>query len=316
MERFVGIDVSKSHLDVAEISSGEVFRVENTGAGIRDLLGRMKDIEPALIVCEASGGYEGDLVVACAVEGLAIVIANAKRVRDFARSMGRLAKTDKLDALMIAQYAQKVRPAVRALPDENARLLNAWVTRRKQIVDLLVREKQHLQSSRSTLIRESCQRIIEVLESEKTSLEQQITKLISQHQPWTDKDQLIQSVPGVGFVTSSTLIAQVPELGQLGAKTISALVGLAPFNFDSGKMRGKRIIKGGRAKVRAVLYMAADVARKHNPVIKALFQRLTDAGKPFKVAITACAHKLLIILNAIVRDHTPWNSQHLQKLKA
>lgn len=306
-ELFIGIDVSKDRLDVADLSSGEVFGCDNSSLGVEGLVERLIGLKPKLVVCEATGGYELDLVVAAELAGLPIVIANPRQVRDFARATGQLAKTDRLDALVIAQYARAVRPEVRPLPDAQARQLSDLVARRSQVVGLLAMEKQRLHKARGTSVVESLGRIIKTLEQECQMLTKNIHALIQQHQSWSQKKTIITSVKGIGDTIAAVLIADLPELGQLNPKQIAALVGLAPFNFDSGQMRGTRHIFAGRTAVRCAVYQAAQVASRFDPYIKHLYQRFISNHKPHKLAITACARHLLVMLNAMLRDGKPWN---------
>ena len=307
VEIFIGIDVSKDRLDVADLSSGEVFSCDNNPVGIEGLVKRLAGLKPSLVVCEASGGYELNMVIALHDGGLPMVVANARQVRDFAKATGQLAKTDHLDALVIARYAQAVRPELRALPDALARQLEALVSRRSQIVDLLTKEKQRLHTAKIASVRNSLQQVITFLEQQRRGQECEIHALILKHQPWAAKKALITTVKGIANNIAAVLLADLPELGQLGSKQITALVGLAPFNFDSGQMRGSRHIFGGRSSVRCALFQAAKVASTHNPYIKPLYQRLIAAGKPVKVALIACARHLLVMLNAMIRDNKPWN---------
>jgi transposase len=306
-EVFIGIDVGKSSLDVADLSTGEVFSYDNQPSGIQALIKPLAELKPVLVVCEASGGYELDLVIAAQEEGLPIVVANPRQVRAFAKASGRLAKTDRLDALMIARYAYALRPEVRPLPDALARSLEALVARRRQIVDLLTMEKQRLGMAKSPRIRDNLQQVITFLEQQRRGLEKEIHSLILKHQPWATKRALIITVKGIADNIAAVILADLPELGTLNPKQISALVGLAPFNFDSGQMKGSRHIFGGRSSVRCALYQAARVAAKHNPYIKSLYQRLIAKGKPTQVALIACARHLLVMLNAMIRDNLPWN---------
>jgi transposase len=314
VEVFIGIDVSKERLDIADLSSGEVFSYDNNAVGIADLIKRLLGLKPSLVVCEASGGYEVDMVIAAHEGGLPIVIANPRQVRDFAKATGRLAKTDRLDALVIARYAQAVRPEVRPLPDALARQLEALVSRRSQIVGLLTMEKQRFHTAKIACVRDSLQQVITFLDKQRRGLEREIHSLILKHQPWAAKKALFTSVKGIANNIAAVLLADLPELGQLGPKQISALVGLAPFNFDSGHMCGSRHIFGGRCSVRCALYQAAKVASRHNPYIKPLYQRLIAAGKPTKVALIACARHLLVMLNAMIRDGKPWSPPSIRAI--
>lgn len=303
---FIGIDVAKAQLEFACRPSGETGTVANDDGGIRALVERGQALAPTLIVLEATGGYEAAVVAALATAGLAVVVANPRHVRDFAKATGQLAKTDAIDAQVLALFAERVRPAPRPLPDEAAQALDALLTRRRQLVEMLVAERNRLLVARPA-VRRDLQQHIRYLERRLREADDDLHTAVKTSPLWRVRDDLLQSVPGVGRVVSLTLLAELPELGRLSSKEIAALVGVAPLNRDSGTLRGKRLVYGGRAPVRAVLYMAALVASKCNPVIRAFYQRLRAAGKPAKVALTACMRKLLVILNAMARSGTPWN---------
>ena len=302
---FIGIDVAKAQLEFACRPSGETGTVPNADAGIRELVTRCQALRPTLIVLEATGGYEAALVAALATAGLPVVVANPRQVRDFAKATGQLAKTDALDAQVLALFAERVRPVPRPLPDAAIQALDALLTRRRQLVEMLTAERNRLLIARSA-VRRDLQQHIRFLERRLREADDDLHTAVKASPAWRVKDDLLQSVPGVGRVVSLTLLAELPELGRLSHKEIAALVGVAPLNRDSGTLRGKRLVYGGRAPVRAVLYMAALVASQCNPVIRAFYLRLRAAGKPAKVALTACMRKLLIILNAIARSGTPW----------
>lgn len=302
---YVGIDVSKARLDVA-LSSGEQWSEGNDDSGIRALTRRLRELAPELIVLEATGGFESAPVAALAHAALPIVIVNPRQVRDFARATGQLAKTDRIDARTLALFAERVRPAPKALPDEAAQELDALLTRRRQILEMITAEKNRF-SSAALALRKGIREHIRYLERQLKGIDLETEERIRTSPVWRAKEDLLRSVPGVGPVLSRTLIAELPELRELNEKQISALVGVAPLARDSGKMRGRRIVWGGRAPVRAVLYMAALVASRKNPVIRVFYLRLRAAGKPPKVAITACMRKLLVILNAMLRSNTAWN---------
>lgn len=304
-EIFIGIDISKDKLDVAIWGLEETWSFHNEAEGWQELIEQVKVIHPSLIVVEASGGIEQPLVAELYLAELPIAIVNPTRVRNFARSTGQLAKTDKLDARLIAQFAQAVRPQVRPLRTAEQEHLNALVTRRRQIVQILTAEKNRRATTYSTL-REQLQRHIDWLEAEIKELNEEIEQFIQDNPVWQEKAAVVRSVPGVGPVTASTLLAELPELGTRNRQQIAALVGVAPLNKDSGKMRGKRRVFGGRASVRRVLYMVALVATRTNPVIRSFYERLLARGKEKKVALTACMRKLLVILNAMVRNHKTW----------
>jgi len=303
---FVGIDVSKARLDVAIGRSGERESVVNDKAGIKTLLKRLGEIKPALIVLEATGGVERSVTRALASAELAVVVVNPRQVRDFAKATGQLAKTDRIDALVLARFAEAVRPAVRPLPDELTIELRALIARRRQITEMIVAERNRL-SGASKSVRKRIDAHIRWLEAELDRADKDLDQSIRQSPIWQENQDLLKSVPGIGPVISRTLLAELPELGQLNRKQIAALVGIAPLNRDSGTMRGRRTIWGGRASVRAVLYMAALVASKRNAVIRAFYQRLRIAGKAPKVALVACMRKLLTILNSMIQHKTRWS---------
>jgi transposase len=305
---FIGIDVAKAQLEFACRPSGETGTVANDDEGIRTLVDRGQALSPTLIVLEATGGYETAVVAALAAAGLPVVVANPRQVRDFAKAMGQLAKTDALDAQVLALFAERVQPAPRPLPDDALQALDALLTRRRQLVEMLTAERNRLFVARPP-VRRDLQQHIRFLERRLREADDDLHTAVKASPAWRVKDDLLQSVPGVGRVVSLTLLAELPELGRLSHKEIAALVGVAPLNRDSGTLRGKRLVYGGRAPVRAVLYMAALVASKCNPVIRAFYQRLRAAGKPAKVALTACMRKLLIILNAIARSEAPWQPE-------
>jgi len=301
----IGIAVAKVRLEFACRPNGEAGAVSNDDGGIGELVARCRALTPTLIVCEATGGYEAALVAALATAGLPVVVVNPRQVRDFAKATGQLAKTDAIDAQILALFAERVRPAPRALPDEAAQALDALLTRRRQLVEMLGAERNRLLVARPA-VRRDLQQHIRYLERRLREADDDLHTAVKTSPLWRVKDDLLQSVPGVGRVVSLTLLAELPELGRLSHQEIAALVGVAPLNRDSGTLRGTRLVYGGRAPVRAALYMAALVASKCNPVIRAFYLRLRAAGKPAKVALTAGLRKLLIILNAIARSGTPW----------
>jgi transposase len=303
---FIGVDVAKAQREFACRPAGGSGRVPNDEAGITELVARCQALGPTLIVCEATGGYEAALVAALATAQLPVVVANPRQVRDFAKATGQLAKTDAIDAQVLALFADRVRPEPRPLPDDALTALEELLTRRRQLVEMLTAEKNRLLLARGP-VRRDLQRHIRFLERRLREVDDDLHTAVKASPVWRVKDDLLQSVPGVGRVVSLTLLAQLPELGRLSHKEIAALVGVAPLNRDSGTLRGKRLVYGGRAPVRAVLYMAALVASRRNPVIRAFYERLRAAGKPAKVALTACMRKLLTILNAIARDGQPWH---------
>ncbi len=307
-EIFVGIDVSKLWLDGAVHEQADGFRLSNAESGFVSLVAKMKKLKPRLIVLEPTGGFEILVVAELSRAGLPVVVVNAKRIRDFARATGQLAKTDKLDAKVLAHFAAAIRPAVRALQTEEEEQLTALLTRRRQLVDMLTVEKNRLGTVPAQM-RADLQEHIQWLSERLHHLDQEIQGWVKRLPAWKEKDALFQSVPGVGAVTSATLLGMLPELGRLNRQEIAALVGVAPLNKDSGKKSGKRRIFGGRADVRSVLYMAALAATRFNPVIRTFYKRLLQHGKEKKVALTACMRKLLVILNAIACSHQPWRTQ-------
>ena len=301
---FVGIDVSKQQLDIAVRPSGETWTVAQDEAGVSALVARLRDLTPTLIVLEATGGLEVAVAGALAAAALPVAVVNPRQVRDFARSTGTLAKTDRLDAQMLAQFAEAVRPEPRPLPDVQAQELTALLQRRRQLVEMLTAEKNRLTVA-SRRIRPQLQAHIEWLHKQIAQFDEDLRQLIRASPLWREKDDLLRSTPGVGPVLATTLVAALPELGLLTRRQIAALVGVAPLNRDSGTLRGRRAVWGGRAQVRAVLYMSTVVAVRHNPVLSAFYQRLRAAGKAPKLALTACMRKLTI-LNAMLKHHTRW----------
>lgn len=305
VEIFVGIDVSKNWLDVAVHEQPAVWRSANDDVGIGQLVEQMQVLQPERIVLEPTGGFESLLVAELQHAGLPIVLVNAKRVRDFAKATGQLAKTDKLDARVLAHFAAVLRPPIRGMQTEEEEQLTALLRRRRQILDMLTVEKNRLVTLRGAM-RSDVEEHVAWLSQHWKSLDQEIAAFVQSQPVWKEKDARLQSVPGVGPVTSATLLGMLPELGQLDRQQIAALVGVAPLNKDSGNKRGKRRVYGGRADVRSVLYMAALSAKKFNPQIKAFYLSLLQRGKEKKVALTACMRKLLVILNAMVRTETSW----------
>jgi transposase len=302
---YVGIDVAKDQLDVAQRPGTEAWSASNDDRGIADLVARLKALRPALVVLEATGGIELPLVGALAAVGLPVVVVNPRQTREFARATGRLAKTDAIDAQVLAQFAEAVRPALRPLPDAATQQLSGLVARRRQVVEMLTAEKNRLRAA-APAVRDHIKEHILWLEHSLSDLDSELEQAIHSSDIWRAQDNLLQSAPGVGPVLSTTLLAELPELGSLNRKEIASLVGVAPLNRDSGTLRGKRTVWGGRSQVRAVLYMGTLVAARRNPVIRVFYQRLLAAGKPKKLALTACMRKLLTILNAMMRHQTPW----------
>lgn len=305
MDLYVGIDVAKDQLDYALGSAGEVGAVAYDDAGVRSLIKKLRLASPKLVVLEATGGFERVLAVALAEAGLPFLIVNPRQVRDFARATGELAKTDRLDARVLARFGEQLKPEARALPDETTQLLDALVTRRRQILDMIVSEKNRLLTSAKTLHRRIVAHV-RWLERQLADVERDLDKALEKSPAWRAKDDLLRTAPGIGQVTSRTLLAELPELGTLTRREVAKLVGVAPLACDSGKRRGKRSVWGGRASVRCALYMAALSATRHNPEIRDFYQRLLRNGKCKKVALVASMRKLLTILNAMVRDQTPW----------
>ncbi len=301
----IGIDVSKGWLDIAVHPTGEIWREENIEQGIRKLVERFLSMPIDRIVVEATGGYEAKLVERLVQAGLPVSRVNPGRVRRFAQGLNWLAKTDKIDAKVLALFGEKAQPRLTVLPGEAEKRLSAWIKRRKQVVDMLTVEQNHSELAETELL-EYIEIVKQVLQKQLDDLDAQIQELINQTPSLKQKRDLLQSVPGVGKVLSATLVAQVPELGACNRKEIAALVGLAPFNHDSGRKRGKRMIRGGRSFVRNILYMATIAATRFNPVIKIMYARLLKNGKQKKVAIVACMRKLLTILNAMIRTNAPW----------
>jgi transposase len=303
-QTFVGIDISKHRLDTAVHPSGEVFTGENTPEGIAAVLEQLRNLEPTLIVLEPSGGYETALVVALVDAEFPVAMVNARQTRDFAKATGQLAKTDRIDAMILARFGAAVRPEARALPDSKHRALNALRQRRAQLVTMVTQERNRLQRTRDAEVRADITPHLAFLEGRRDKLDAELLELIERDPAWSAKHALLRSVPGVGRVTALTLVSSLPELGSLSGKQMASLVGVAPLARDSGLWRGKRSVWGGRAEVRTALFMASRVARRHNPTIKAFCERLLEHGKTKTVALVACARKLLVILNAMVETGT------------
>ena len=303
--QFVGIDVSKAHLDIAVRPTDETWQEHNDAQGIGKLVEKLNTLQPILIVLEATGGYETPVACALGTAGLPVAVINPRQARDFAKSLGRLAKTDRIDALMLARFAESVRPEVRAMPDEQTIQLQALLVRRRQLIEMLVAEKNRLHTTHQT-VRPHLQEHIVWLKKELDDIDGDLQAQLRQSPIWREKEDLLRSVPGVGPITSTTLLAELSELGHLNRKQIASLVGVAPFNCDSGKMHGKRAIWGGRACVRNTLYMATLSATRFNPIIRAHFLHLKNQGKPAKVALVACMRKLLTILNAMIHSMKSW----------
>jgi transposase len=305
---YVGIDISAQRLDVHMLPSQQRQSWVYDNVGVSQLVGYLQPMKPTLIVVEATGKLEIPWVATLAAAELPVVVVNPRQTRDFARALGLLAKTDRIDAGVLARFAESVRPQPRPLPSEQQQAMQELVNRQRQLVEIRGAESNRLKRTRTTAVRHNLQTHLTWLDKQIQELDRQIRQLITESPLWRQKDQLLQSVPGVGPKLSSVLVAHLPELGRLNRRQIASLVGLAPFNHDSGQWRGKRFIAGGRSKVRCTLYMSSLVAAYHNPVIRALRHRLEGSGKPFKVVLTACMRKLLTILNAMVKNGTPWNS--------
>ena len=305
-EVYVGIDVSKAHLDVSVSSEARVWRTANNPEGIASLLESLGRVAPRLVVMESSGGYEYQAAAELTVAGYAVALVNPRQVRDFGRSIGRNAKTDELDAAVLARFAEAVKPQVRPLPDEQDRELRALIRRRGDVVQMITSERNRLRQA-PPVLRPRIEAHIAWLIEDRGEIDRQIKEFIRSSPVWRAKDELLTSVPGVGDVVSSVMMAELPELGRLNRREIAALVGVAPFNRDSGQFRGRRTTWGGRKSVRSVLYMATLVAIRRNPVIKEFYDRLCAAGKAKKVALTAAMRKLLTLINVMIRDQARWD---------
>ena len=302
---FVGIDVAKAQVDVAVRPTDQLWSISYDESGVRDLVSRLKALQPAMVLLEASGGLELPLVAALAAAALPVVVVNPRQVRDFAKATGTLAKTDALDATTLAHFADAVRPAVRPLRDAETQVLNSLVARRHQVVTMLVSEKNRRGTAISA-VRPRIEAHIAWLERELDDLDEGLRQTLRSSPVWREKDDLLRTVPGVGEQLSLTLLAYLPELGTLDRRQVAALAGVAPFNRDSGTMRGKRTVWGGRSRVRAALYMGTLSATRCNPVIRDFYQQLLAAGKPKKVALVACMRKLLVTLNSMLKHRTSW----------
>jgi transposase len=303
---YVGIDVSKDRLDVHVRPSGEAFAVARNGKGLEELVERLRALVPMLIAVEATGGFETIVAAALAGAGLPLAVVNPVQVRHFARAVGKRAKTDPIDAEVIARFAEAVKPEARPVPDEAARLLGELVGRRRQIIEMLVAERQREKRASAARVRKSLARHIAALEKELPVIDDDIGTLVRGTPAWREKEDLLVSVPSIGNTLARALLADLPELGTLDRRQIASLVGLAPYTRRSGRWQGKSMIGGGRAPPRAATFIAALVAARHNPVLKTFYQRLLAAGKPKMVALIAVARKLLTILNAMIRDKKPW----------
>jgi transposase len=308
---FVGIDVAKAQLDIAVRPAGERWAVPNDAGGVVTLVERLQALHPTLIVLEATGGLERAATAALATAGLPVVVVNPRQARDFARATGQLAKTDALDARALAHFADVIRPTPRPLPDAQTQELRAILGRRQQLIVMRTAEQNRLAGTNAYLTQDM-EAHIAWLNARLATLDDDLETLLRASPVWRENDDLLQSAPGIGPVCARTLLLELPELGTLNRRQIAALVGVAPLNCDSGTLRGRRMIWGGRAHVRTVLYMGTLVATRYNPRIKAFYERLLAAGKVKKVALTACMHKFLTILNAMLKHRTPWQAQEVQ----
>jgi transposase len=304
---WIGIDVSKQRLDCAHRPSQQCWTEDNDGPGIARLVARVREAAPELVVLEATGGYEAVVATELAMAGICVAVVNPRQVRDFAKALGILAKTDRIDAAVLARFAEVVHPEPRPLSDEAQRQLDALMQRRRQLIEMILAERNRLENCRVAVVRKDIEEVIVLLRRRLKDMDRDLDRAIQSSPIWRARDQLFRGIPGVGRVTVAALLADVPEIGTLNRKQIAALVGVAPFNRDSGQRTGgKRCTWGGRAGVRATLYMAALVASRRNHVFRPFYARLLAAGKPKKVALVACMRKLLITLNAMARDAQPW----------
>jgi len=303
---YVGIDVSQARLDVHVLPSGEAFAVARDGKGLEELIERLRAFSPQLIAVEATGGFETIVAAAVAGAGLPLVVVNPAQIRHFAQALGKRAKTDPIDAAVIAHFVEAVKPELRALPDEAQRLLAELVGRRRQIIEMMVAERQREKRAANIRVRKSILRHIRVLEKELPEIDEDIGTLVRGSTVWREKEDLLVSFPGIGNTLARTLLAELPELGALTRRQIASLVGVAPFTRQSGHWKGKSMIGGGRAAARTALYLAALVASRHNPILKTFYARLLAAGKPKMVALIAVARKILTTLNAMLRDKRKW----------
>jgi transposase len=305
---FIGIDVAKAKLDVATYPTERTASFPNDGPGIDQLIEYLQELEPTLVVLEATGGYERAIAAAVAVQGIAIAVVNPRQVRDFAKATGKLAKTDAIDAAVIARFGDAVRPQARPLLDPEAEKLRALVTRRRQLVEMTAAERNRLGTA-AKAVQPDIEEHIKWLQARLKDIDDDLGRTIQSSPIWHAKEQLLRSVPGIGPVVSQVLVAELPELGTMSRKQVAALVGVAPMNRDSGTLRGHRTVWGGRATVRAALYMATLSSTRHNPVIRDFYRRLIEAGKAPKVALVACMRKLLTIANAMLKNSTAWDPQ-------
>jgi transposase len=305
----VGIDVGKDRVVIGVHPSGESWESATTGDALETLMRRLRALTPARLVVEATGGYEAPVVAAAAAVGLPIIVVNPRQVRAYARALGRAAKTDAIDAAVLARFAADVAPTVRPLPDAATQALAALVARRRQLLEMLLAERQREAVATTPTVRRNIAQHVRWLEQRVKDSDDDIAGAVKDSPAWRVRDNLLQSVPGIGPVIAHTVLAELPELGTLTGRQVAALVGVAPFNRDSGRWRGQRMISGGRASLRAALYMAALVATRHNLPLRRFYQRLRAAGKPAKVALVAVMRKLVTIVNAMVRSSKPWAAQ-------
>jgi transposase len=310
----IGVDISKLRLDVCNLLTGELLEFENNPDGIKKFVRYAKKAKPSFIICESTGGLEQPLFLACSQAELPISVVNPRQVRDFARALGKFAKTDAIDAVVLAEFGSRMRPEVSIPASVELRALEAVTTRRAQILEMITMERNRLGSTRDETARASLQAVIAFLESQVSDMDAQMLEIVKTDDDLNALNNLLQSVPGVGFVVASTLISSLPELGSASRGSISSLVGVAPLNHDSGSHKGVRYIRAGRGNVRSVLYMGVLSAIRHNPVLRVTYQRLVQAGKAKMVAVVACMRKLVVILNAIVRDRKPWVDMTLQEV--
>lgn len=301
-----GIDIGKDELAIAVTPSGDQWTSATTPEALERTMARLAGLQPTVVVLEASGGYEAAVAAAGAAAALPIVIVNPRQVRAFAQALGRTAKTDAIDAHVLAMFGAKVQPAIRPLPDADTQALAALVTRRRQLLEMLIAERQRLAQATTARVQRDLRTHIRWLERRLTDVDEDLTRRIQASPLWRAQEDLLRSVPGIGPIVARTLLAELPELGTMERRALAALVGVAPMNRDSGHFRGRRMIRGGRASVRHALYMAALVATRHNPLLRRFYQRLRATGKAPKVALVAVMHKLLTILNTMIKHHTAW----------
>jgi len=306
-ESFVGIDIAKKHLDVCLLPQRRSFQLPHTEQGLADLITQMLQIKPTLIVVEATGGYERRLASELLAAGLTLAVVNPARVRHLAKGHGTLAKNDRIDAFNLAQFAQIVRPAPRQKTTQKQAELSDLVARRRQLVEMITMESNRLEKQPAAEVRQSIQRLMDLLQQQRQEIDNRIAQELRSDDEWNGKIQKLQSVPGVGAVTAATLVAELPELGKLNRREIAALAGLAPFDADSGSWHGRRFIRGGRKSVCVALHMATLTATRCNPLIKTYYQRLIGKGKSFRCAMVACARKLLILLNSLLKENRSWS---------